>query len=153
MNSDFRKASEVINALVSGLEEGSLERANSFARDWKTVAGDKIASHSRIIDVNRGNIIIEVDHPGWSQQILFKKNEIVRTLSGRFPELGIRNIVLRVVSECRTPYKRSDETVGAGVPRASNEEPDVAIDGTMPDDLQNVFSRLKDSMRKGKPKD
>jgi len=152
MSKDFRKASEVVSALFSGIDPSSIAKANSFSRGWKESVGDRIASHSKVIDVDKGSIIVEVDHPGWSQEIQFRKDHIIRTLSSGFPEFGIKNLVIRVSSECKTPYARPKATVGEGIKRVEEDIPDVAISDTVSDDLKDVLSRLRDSIKKGKPR-
>lgn len=150
MSERYRKASEVVTALFSGLEKDSIDRSNNLVRGWKETVGAKIAAHSKIIDLAKGNLIVEVDHSGWSQQILLDKRRIVQSLSRSFTDLEIRNIVIRVVSECRDPY-RPQEEVGGGIPRCPVEDaPDVAVREDMDDSLKAALSRLKDSMRNGK---
>ena len=151
MNDKFKKASDVVNALFSGFNSQGMETANSIIRGWKETVGDKIASHSKIIDVNKGNLIIEVDHPGWSQQILFKKKQIITVLSTNFPDLNIRNIIIRVVSECITPYIQTNEVIGSGIPRVTEYEKDVEVNQSMDDELKQVLEKLKASIKKGKP--
>ncbi len=151
MSKEFRKASEVVSALFSGIDPSAMAKATSFSRGWKESVGERIASHSRVVDVDKGSIIVEVDHPGWSQEIQFRKDHIIRILSSSFPEFGIKNLVLRVSSECKTPYTRPKEKVGAGIQRVTEDIPDVAISDTVSDDLKDVLSRLRESIKKGKP--
>lgn len=157
MSNNFRKAGEVLNSLFSGFDTDGLHQANSFLRSWKEIAGEKISAHSRVMDVDRGNVVVEVDHPGWSQQLLFRKKQIVNALARGYPELGIKNLVIRVSSECTVPYTRSSGSVGAGIPRAeihneSNEaDIDVVVPEDMNDELKQLFGKLKESIRKGKP--
>lgn len=151
MSKDFRKASEVVSALFSGIDPTALAKANSFSRGWKESVGERIASHSKVVDVDKGSIIVEVDHPGWSQEIQFRKDHIIRTLSSSFPEFGIKNLVLRVTSECKTPYARPKAMVGEGIQRVTEDVPDVAISDSVSDDLKDVLSRLRESIKKGKP--
>lgn len=151
MSEQFRKASDVITALFSGLEQESLNRSNNLVRGWKETVGPKIAAHSKVIDLAKGNLIVEVDHPGWSQQILLDKKRIVQTISKNFPDLEFRNIVIRVVSECTEPYRKEDLVVGEGIPRVETEDTiDVPIREDMNDELKAVLAKLKDSIRKGK---
>lgn len=73
MSKEFRKAADIITSLFSGFDTNGMKQANSFVKSWNEIVGESIAAHSKVIDVDRGTVIIEVDHPGWSQQILFKK--------------------------------------------------------------------------------
>jgi hypothetical protein len=160
MSSEYRKAGEVISALFSGFTTEDLRQANSFTRGWKETVGDKIGAHSKIIDVDRGNIVVEVDHPGWSQQILFRKKQILYHLSRAFPELHITNLVIRVVSECKTGYSRPTVEVGAGLYRQGTqgdsryeqeEEKDLRISENLSPELKELFGKLRESVKKGKP--
>lgn len=149
MSEQFRKASDIVSALFSGLEQDSLERSNSLVRGWRETVDPKVAAHSRIVDLDKGNLIVEVDHPGWSQQLLLSKKRILTTLSRSFPDLEFRNLVIRVVSECKTPYKKTDVIVGSGIPRVVEDEPDVEVRQDIDDELKEVLEKLKNSIRKG----
>lgn len=151
MSKDFRKASEVVSALFSGIDSSAIAKANSFSRGWKESVGERIASHSKVIDVDKGSVIIEVDHPGWSQEIQFRKDHIIKILSASFPEFAIKNLVIRVISECKTPYIRQKPTIGEGVQRITEDIPDVEISDTVSGDLKDILSRLRESIKKGKP--
>jgi hypothetical protein len=157
LSNNFRKAGEILNSLFSDFNSEGLNQANSFLRSWKEIAGEKISAHSRVMDVDRGNVVVEVDHPGWSQQLLFRKKQIVNALARGYPELGIKNLVIRVSTECTVPYARASGSVGAGIPRAEsnqdNSEPeiDVVVPENMNDELKQLFGKLKESIRKGKP--
>ena len=106
MSKEFRKASEIVSALFNGLDASGIEKANSFFRSWRELVGDKIGAHSKIVDVDRGAVIVEVDHPGWSQQIQFRKAGILAALAREYPELGIKTLVIRVVAEYLEPDVR-----------------------------------------------
>ena len=151
MSKEFRKASDLINVLFDGFNTSGMEKANAFFRSWKELVGEKIAAHSRIVDVSRGAVIVQVDHPGWSQQIQFRKAAILASLSRNYPELGIKTLVIRVVAECDPPYKRPETTIGEGVPRSKEEvHADIPINQQLNDELKDVLSRLKESIRNGK---
>ena len=151
MSKEFRKASDLINVLFDGFNTPGMEKANAFFRSWKELVGEKIAAHSRIVDVSRGAVIVQVDHPGWSQQIQFRKAAILASLSRNYPELGIKTLVIRVVAECDPPYKRPETTIGEGVPRSKEEvQADIPINQQLNDELKDVLSRLKESIRNGK---
>lgn len=153
MSASIKKASELITSLFENLSCEDLKNAQNFTRSWKAAVGDKIASHSKIIDVNKGTIIVEVDHPGWSQHLLLMKQRLLRELAATFPELEIANLAIRIKQHCPTPYVRQDGIVGEGVFRedATTEEADVPIREDFDSDLKDVLARLKSSIKKGKP--
>ncbi len=156
MPSEFRKASDVINALFSGFDSEGMRQSNAFVRGWSEAVGEKIASHSRVIDVDRGVLTVEVDHPGWNQQIQYMKKRVLGTLSRSFPELELKTLVVRVRTEGAQPYKRQDAPVGQGVTRMTPErdsehEADVPLKEGLDPELKDIFSRLKESIKRGKP--
>lgn len=158
MSEEFRKASDVVKALFEGFDQSGMEKATSFFRSWKEIVGEKVSAHAKVIDVDRGNVIVEVDHPGWSQQILFRKKQILYSLSRNYPDLCIQNIIIRVVSDCKTPYIRQNNSVGTGIHRIQekdiNETEKYEIDdSSLNEDLKIIFEKLKESIRKGKPQD
>lgn len=151
MNKEFRKASEVLASLFSNFDSEEMHQANSFISSWNEIVGEKIASHSKVIDVDHGSIIVEADHPGWSQQILIKKKQILNILSRNYPDLQIKNIIIRVVTECKEPYEKQNIPVGSGIPRIEPVENADSFSADLNKDLNTVLERLKKSIKKGKP--
>lgn len=99
MDDKCKKASEFLKILVDNMVNEKILKADSLQKTWKNIVGDKIFSHSKLIDISSGNLVIETDHPGWSQQILFKKNKIIESVNNLFPESKVRNIFIRVKSK------------------------------------------------------
>jgi len=157
MGNDFRRASDVLNALFSGFDGDGLRQSNAFIRSWREIVGEKIADHSRVIDVDRGVLTVEVDHPGWNQQIRYRKKAILSRLTQSFPELAVSTIAVRVKSECASPYQRQTGPVGGGLTRArdltedAESESDVAVNENLDPELKDLFARLKESIKRGKP--
>lgn len=151
MDKKVRTAGEIISRLFESIEQENFEQANQFIKSWKAVVGERIAAHSKVIDINKGNLIVEVDHPGWSQQLLLNKKRILRGLSSKFPELSIKNLSIRVATVCTSSYIRQEAPVGGGIPRAVPEEPVPEVDTSLDDPLQEVLQKLRNSMKKGKP--
>ena len=153
MKNDYRMAADVVNKFFSGISTDKMQEANGFFRSWNEVVGDNIAPHSKVIDVDRGAVIVEVDHPGWAQQLQLRKKQIILQLSRSFPALQIKNLIIRVESECSTPYHKEELTVGAGIPRIEEEPSAVEIKESMNENLKEVLERLKQSIKKGKSSD
>ncbi len=164
MSKDVKKAADIVTSLFSTLDGNRMREANDFYGNWRMLVGEKIAAHSRVVDVDRGVVVVEVDHPGWSQQLSFVKKRVISDLSRAFPSLAIKAMVVRVRPENGEEYRRQETPVGAGVPRASggthadatmDESRDPVapppVDGTLDGPLQEVLAKLRDSIRKGKP--
>jgi hypothetical protein len=150
MPSEFRKASDVINCFFGGFSASDMKTANSFISSWNECVGPRISSHSKVIDVDRGMIIVEVDHPGWSQQLLLDKKRIIKTLATSFPALEITNLSIRVISEGLTPYVRQNVAVGEGLKENVEDVQDIAVRTDIDPKLAAMLEKLKDSIKQGK---
>ena len=110
MNSeDFsvQSASDLLNNFFTDVLSFSSEKAFSAAeggsleRGWKKVLfsvhgygeekdiGEKLAAHSRIIDLKNDVLFLETDHSGWIQLFGLYKKRILAALKKEFPELKI----------------------------------------------------------------
>lgn len=107
MNNDLMNFSDLIMNTFSGIEKSTLERNNKFYASWKTVVtkiskyndkqfGQKLYDHSSIVDVKNGTLLIETDHPGWSQMMQLYTKFILRGLKMYIPEMNITSIAFRV---------------------------------------------------------
>jgi hypothetical protein len=70
-----------------------------FFSSWKSIAGLREAGHSRVAEVDKGVLIVEVDHPGWIQLLQLKQSSILATAQERFPELKLRSIAFRLAKD------------------------------------------------------
>jgi hypothetical protein len=95
-----------IGDLLAGFfDEDTLKKAEGYNRlfsSWRAVAGESIASHSRIVELERTVLLVEADHPGWVQILQTRQKTLLLALRRRFPELTINGIVFRL-SGARQP--------------------------------------------------
>jgi len=68
------------------------ERVSELFDMWTKLAGINIASHSKIADINRNLIFVQVDHPGWMQVIQLQEEQILRKIQKAFPALEIKGL-------------------------------------------------------------
>jgi len=54
------------------------------------------AAHSRIRELERGQLQVEADHPGWIQILQTKQEAILSALQRKYPELDIKSISFRL---------------------------------------------------------
>lgn len=112
----MKPAREIISAIF---DEQIAQRAESYSglfSGWKSVAGENIAAHSKVIDVKHGALLVEVDHAGWIQMIRLRESHILGELRKRYSALDIRQLKIRVAAEPATgertaPPPRNQEQV------------------------------------------
>jgi hypothetical protein len=92
----MKKAGELLAAIF---DENFVKKAQGYSdlsRSWKSVAGENIAAHSRIVDLVRSILVVEADHPGWIQILQTKQKSLLQGVSRRFPDLSIVGISFRL---------------------------------------------------------
>ena len=136
----MKSARDLISALFDKQTGVLADRYSSLFSGWKRMAGDDIAAHSAVKDIQNGALLIEVDHPGWVQMIRLKERSILSAIQKRYPELEIRMIKIF--------------TLGADLPVASSpdspSEPDASSveelkgkDSEEYREFQSLLGRLK----------
>jgi predicted nucleic acid-binding Zn ribbon protein len=65
-------------------------------RDWKSLAGEALGAHSRLLDVKEGFLQVEVDHPGWLQMGQLRKAAILEGARLAAPGARIEGIRFRL---------------------------------------------------------
>jgi len=93
----MERAGDILRSLLS---EGTLKEGQKYISlytSWDEIVGEPLSHHSKAVDVQRGNLVVQVDHPGWFQMFRFKEKEVLKKVKLRFPELKIESIRVRVV--------------------------------------------------------
>jgi hypothetical protein len=100
---DFMKtAGDILSALF---DKGFVEKAQGYSRffdSWTDITAKNgiaaAADHSQIKDLDRGVVLIEIDHPGWKQVLQTKQSKLLNDFRIRFPQLDISGISLMLGS-------------------------------------------------------
>ena len=57
--------------------------------------GDRLAGNTRVIDLKKGILLVEVDHPGWIQYLRMYQKFIITGIKRELPELKINTMAFR----------------------------------------------------------
>ena len=82
-DADFISGAEMIQKVFSNISPEKINQSNKIMDSWqKTVSkisgnGEQLASHSRVADLKNGILLVETDHPGWSQMLQLHKKFIL----------------------------------------------------------------------------
>lgn len=172
MNRDFVDCSEMIMNTYSGIEKSTLERNNKFYAVWKTVVtkiskyndkefGTKLYDHSSIVDVKNGTLLVETDHPGWSQMMQLYTKFILKGLNMYIPEMNINSIAFRVKGSNATlvnvnyeeHFKKSSEEMNKKIEKEEIalkkyekvDDKENTLDNELPESLKLMFDSMKQS--------
>lgn len=106
MKNEIIDCSEMLTRTFDNIEKSTLEKNNKFYSSWKTVVtkinrigdknfGQKLYDHSSIVDIKNETLLVETDHPAWSQMMQFYSKFIINGLKMYSPEMRIKGIVFR----------------------------------------------------------
>ena len=128
----------------------------NFRSAWRDLAGERLAGHSRPVDVRHGVLIVETEHQGWSQLLQYQQERILDEIRRKFPELEIRAIAWRLASESvhepdpqRSPVQEPEPIRADPLPAEDGAVPEsrqTAAD-SLPPELKAAFERLKRGSR------
>lgn len=106
---DVSDCSEMIMSVFQEIEKSTLERSNNFYKSWKKIItsiksyndneislGQNLYEHSKVIEVKNGIMLIETDHPGWTQMMQMNKRFILKGLKMYMPEMNVTTLLFRV---------------------------------------------------------
>ncbi|HUW39890.1 MAG TPA: DUF721 domain-containing protein [Rectinemataceae bacterium] len=117
---------------------------------WRQIAGERLAAHSKIVEIERDFLIVEAEHPGWIQLLQLRQSELLASVQRRFPELSLRGIAFRLGHEGgkgspvfeRAP-EAEDESGEAGPP-SQGRLPDAQASGDAATARESLGDKLPD---------
>jgi len=130
MNEKY-SASQIIQRVFGTVHHEGVQHAANLENHWKAVVcsiqgnGLNMFDHSRIIDLKNHVLLVETDHPGWTQLFQFHRKFIVHQLSRLVPELEIRTLSFRLIS--------AKNEGGQGLRDITREEAERAADRRCPE--------------------
>jgi predicted nucleic acid-binding Zn ribbon protein len=128
----MKKAGDLLAAF---LDERVLNAAREYSElfsSWQSIAGDKIASHSRIRELEHSVLLVEADHPGWIQILQTKEKDLLDTLRRRFPDRNITGISFRLSREPPVP-SAGPQPVNDAVPGPAARDGEALVDSDTAD--------------------
>ena len=92
----MKTAGDILSTLF---DERFIKKAQGYSKlfdSWNDITAKNgiaaAADHSRIVDLDGGILLIEIDHPGWKQILQTKQIKFLNDFRYRFPELDISGI-------------------------------------------------------------
>ena len=126
----MKTAGDILSALF---DERFMKKAQGYSRlfnSWEEVTAKNgiaaAAAHSRIKDLNKGILLVEMDHPGWKQIIQTKQASLLNDYRRLFPKLDISAISLMLCRSESAAEKTTDAETPEDPPLSSVEEPQAS---------------------------
>ena len=105
---DPRKLSDLLDSTTRRLGGPSTGTAAAVFSRWEDVVGPDIAGHARPVSLQRGVLLLHVDHPAWAGQLRFMTADLLTRLADA-GAADVAEIHIRVVGQPtpETPFRRS----------------------------------------------
>jgi len=159
----MKTAGDILSALF---DEQFMKKAQSYSKffdSWKDITAKNgiaaAADHSRIKDLDRGILLIEMDHPGWKQILQTKQSKLLNDFRLRFPELDISGISL-ILGKSEPDDEQQEPTPSAATTTAEAEPVEATEEPTAPeatekkdissindDDFKETLKRIGQSIK------
>lgn len=156
-DSRIKSASEILSAFFDRDLVKQGEYYALFDKSWKTIAGPRLAPHSRPVDIRHGLLIVETEHQGWIQLLQIQQDKMLGEIQRRFPELGVRTMAFRLgdatearlQKAARVELKADDSAdtqkgqVESQSVTENKEEKACAPSTTLPRELKDLFEKIR----------
>ena len=157
----------VLEGILSDIDKKRMEENSIFVSKWKKIVtsvksvinpdcGNTMYSHSQIIDVKNGTLILQVDHPGFIQLFETHKKYILRGLEMHLPQMNIKNIsyILDKKKDYNTQRDLTREEMRAAIEKQDikensqmmNDQEFRTVQKKFPPELEAIFSRMRKSI-------
>lgn len=158
MNNDYRKANEILTNIFDNLSQNLLKDSANITNGWKYVLssiksrnnkniGELLISHTRVIDLKNGILLVETDHPGYIQTLQMYNSYIIRGMNKKYPELEIKTLSFRLKG---TNFELKDIKEKTNEEKYTEEEIEskTTIRSDLPEELKIKFEELKKEIKK-----
>lgn len=158
MNNDYRKANEILTSIFDNLSQNLLKDSANITNGWKYVLssiksrnnkniGELLISHTRVVDLKNGILLVETDHPGYIQTLQMYNSYIIRGMNKKYPELEIKTLSFRLKG---TNFELKDIKEKTNEEKYTEEEIEskTTIRSDLPEELKIKFEELKKEIKK-----
>jgi hypothetical protein len=114
-----RKAADLLGAFLDQNLSTKAAQTSSFFKSWRHAVGQRLASHSKIADIQNGILIVETDHPAWIQLLQLREAEILSFMKINFPDFPVRALIFKLNNQYFPSRGRASEE--------PSEPPDDAV--------------------------
>jgi hypothetical protein len=87
---------EIMQAVLSPGERDALELRQTIRRIWEAVVPAPLLSHTRLVELRRQELWVEVDASSWGQELQFLKPRILEALARTLGPQKVLDLRLRV---------------------------------------------------------
>lgn len=159
MSEPYRKVEEIISNIFENISTDKMNDNLNMISSWKSVLmsinsrtnkniGNLLVSHTKVIDLKNGVLLIETDHPGYIQTLQMYNSYILKGLKQKVPELEIKTLSFRLKgSTFKLPEIEMDKNSFQNINEKELKK-NFEVNNDLPDDLRENFNKLKKEIDK-----
>ena len=132
----MKKAADILARVLDDKNSKLARSYTSIFGGWEQIVGPSLAEHSRIYEIANRNLFIEVDHPGWMQLLLMRKQQILRIVKRKAPSLNVDDIRIKV----NLSYSNTIPEPGESQP--DSNEGECAVQEDQRQDIDRILSSV-----------
>jgi hypothetical protein len=148
----MKTAGEILSALF---DQGFVKKAQGYSKlfdSWTDITEKNgiatAADYSRVKELDRGILLVEIDHPGWKQILQTKQSKLLYDFRYRFPDLDISGISFML----SRPTPQKEPPVAAAIsceePSPPSPLPSLGLDAIKDEDLKHSLESLGKSINR-----
>lgn len=109
--SNYSTPKDLLSSVFSNLTREEIQKRTGIFSHWTEVVsrvsvyGERLASHTKVKEFEKGIVFVETDHSGWIQILLMNRKYILKGLQMAFPD--VKSFVCNVSSE--KPSSKKDD--------------------------------------------
>ena len=159
MSEPYRKVEDIISNIFENISTDKMNDSLNMISSWKSVLmsinsrtnkniGNLLVSHTKVIDLKNGVLLIETDHPGYIQTLQMYNSYILKGLKMKVPELEINTLSYRLKG---TNFQLAEiERQENKLKTIDKQEltKNFQVNDDLPDDLKENFNKLKKEIDK-----
>lgn len=87
---------ELLTTGLKKIAKGKWDHTLRLEKNWKDIAGDMLSKNSRVLFVKENILHIGVRHSSWLYELGLIKNNILKKIREKMPEIDIKDIRLKM---------------------------------------------------------
>ena len=121
-DSNIMSAEDMVTKMMNYIDPSKVRQASKVILVWRQIVssiksnsingeniGANMASHSNVVDLKNGVLLVEADHPGWIQMLKTYQNYILKGFRLKLPQVKVNSLVFRLKGSNEEFLKERDK--------------------------------------------
>ena len=92
----MERVGEILKTILDGRTAETGEIWHQFFSSWDSLVGPDLAGLARLVEVEKGEAIVQVEHPAASQLLGLRRDTLLARIRREFPQVAIRALRIQV---------------------------------------------------------